>query len=389
MKHEGPSATVVQVSGVAPDGSPILAVLAKRTYRFTPKRTLAVAEEQLAIRVAPVFDTDGPDPTLMLADADTYPMKPLTDVVVRGHVYPERKTFSHATVRVGEVVKALVAHGDRRAYRTPGGQIAFSEPEPFEKIPLSYAHAYGGCDARAEAKNPWPLKGLAPHVDAKLLDVAAHSPYRYARNRHGRGFLFEASREALDALVLPNLEDPEAPLRGDRLVVPDIDAWHTMPLPAGTTWVPPSHFARGVFMGMFPNWKPLPAKLREIERGLLPAGVREIDVFAGHPLVMRLANGASLGLAVPHLAPGATIALTRLHPTEETVILTLPTMAPKIEVDGREGKLVTTKPVLHTVEIEPDLGRVSLVWRGAAPARRPYLHDELQKMPLLVEWRAS
>jgi hypothetical protein len=386
-KHEGSGETVVQVSGAAPDGSPILAVLAKRTYRFTPRRPLAVAEEQLAIRVAPVFDAVGADPTLMLADADTYPLKLLTDVVVRGHVYPERKTFSHAAVRVGDLVKAIVAQGDRRAYKTPGGRIAFSEAEPFEKIPLSYAHAYGGRDARAEAKNPWPLKGLAPHVDAKLLDVAAHSPYLYARNRHGRGYLFEATAEALDELVLPNLEDPDDMLTGERLVVPDVDAWHTMPLPAGTSWIPPSHFARGVFLGMFPNWKPLPLKLREIERGLLPPGVREIDVFAGHPLVLRLANGASLGLAVPHLAPGAAITLTRLHEAEETVTITLPEKAPNISVDGRGGKLLTTTPALHTVEIEPDLGRVSLVWRGAAPALRPYLHDELVKMPLLVEWR--
>ena len=186
-KHETSDACVVQVSGSAPDGSPILAVLAKRTYRFTPKRPLAIADAQLPLRIAPLFDTEGKDPTLMLADADTYPLKPLTDVVVRGHVYPEKKTVSHAAVRVGDVVKTIVAYGDRRAYRTPEGRIAFSAAEPFEKIPLSYAHAYGGRDARAEAKNPWPLKGLAPHVDPKQLDVGAHSPYLYARNRHGRG----------------------------------------------------------------------------------------------------------------------------------------------------------------------------------------------------------
>jgi hypothetical protein len=385
-KHDQPGPTVLQTSGVAADDSMILAVLAKRTYALAPARDLVVADEQLPLRLAPAFDTEGPDPTLLLTDADVYPYKLLTDVVVRGHVYPEKKTYSNAAVRVGDTVKSIFAHGDRRAYRSGDGRIVFTSPEPFDKIPLSYARAYGGRDARAEAKNPWPLKGLAPHVAPENVDVAAHSPYLYARNRHGRGYLFDASPEALETLELPNLEDPDDRLTADRLVVPDVHAWHTMPLPAGTTWIPPSHFARGVFLGMFPNWRMLPKGLREIERELLPPAVADINVFAGHPLVKRLANGASLGLAVPHLAPGATIALTRLHPKAPNVTFTLPLKVPKIAVDGRNGKLLVTKPVMHTVEIEPDAGRVSIVWRGAAPALRPYLAEELAKMPLCVEW---
>ena len=386
--HTAPGETVLQMSGVSADDAMILAVVAKRTYRLTPGRSaLAVADQQLPLRLTPVFDEKGPDPTLLVADADIYPLKLLTDVVVRGHVYPEKKTYGHAEVRVGDVVKSIVAYGDRRASRAHDGRIVFSAPEAFEKMPLTYDRAYGGRDARAEAKHPWPLKALAPHVEPRHLDVAAHSPYLYARNRHGRGYLFEASAEALDELLLPNLEDPDDLLTGERLVVPATSAWHTMPLPAGTTWVPPSHFARGVFLGMFPNWEPLPKKLREIERGLLPSRVSEISVFAGHPLVKRLANGASLGLAVPHVQPGATIALTRLHAKAATVAFAIPEKAPKISVDGRNGKLLATRPVIHTIEIEPDQGRVSIVWRGAAPALRPYLPDELAKMPLAVEWR--
>jgi hypothetical protein len=388
LKEKAPSETVLQTSGVSADDSLILAVLAKRTYRFTPGRAeLALADEQLPLRLAPSFDSDGPDPTLLLTDADIYPFKLLTDVVVRGHLYPEKKSYGHASVRVGDAVKSLVGYGDRKAYRAQDGHIVFTAPEAFDKIPLTYARAYGGRDARSEAKSPWPLKRAAPHVDPKEVDVAAHSPYLYARNRHGCGYLFEATPEALEELRLPNLEDPDDLLTGERLVVKDIHAWHTMPLPAGTTWVPPSHFARGVYMGLFPNWKPLPSPLREIERGLLPPSVSEINVFAGHPLVKRLANGASLGLAVPHLAPGAAIALTRLHPKATNVTITLPEKAPKIGVDGRNGKLAITKPVIHTVEIEPDLGRVSIVWRGAAPALRPYMPEELAQMPLVVEWR--
>ena len=387
-KHTAPGKTVLQTSGMAADDSLVLAVLAKRTYRFTPGRSeLSVADEQQPLRLVPVFDTDGPDPTLLVTDTDAYPFKLLTDIVVRGHVYPEKKTYGHAAVRVGDVVKSLVAYGDRKAYRAHDGRILFSAPEAFDKIPLSYARAYGGRDARSEEKNPWPLKRAIPHVDPQHVDIAAHSPYLYARNRNGCGYLFEATPASLEELRLPNLEDPDDLLTGDRLVVPHTDAWHTMPLPAGTTWVPPSHFSRGVFMGLFPNWKPLPSSLREIERGLLPPRVAEINVFAGHPLVKRLTNGASLGLAVPHLPPASVIALTRLHPKVANVSITLPETPPKIGVDGRNGKIAITRPVIHTVEIEPDLGRLSIVWRGAAPAIRPYVPEELAKMPLVVEWR--
>jgi hypothetical protein len=41
------------------------------------------------------------------------------------------------------------------------------------------------------------------------------------------------------------------------------------------------------------------------------------------------------------------------------------------------------------VEIEPDEGRMSIVWRGAAPALRQYMPDELAKMPFRVEWRVG
>jgi hypothetical protein len=42
--------------------------------------------------------------------------------------------------------------------------------------------------------------------------------------------------------------------------------------------------------------------------------------------------------------------------------------------------------VLHHVVIEPDVDRVSVVWRGSAPALRRYMLEELLAMPLLVTW---
>jgi hypothetical protein len=80
------------------------------------------------------------------------------------------------------------------------------------------------------------------------------------------------------------------------------------------------------------------------------------------------------------------IALTSMHPQREKYAIYLPSERPKISVDGRKGTLKETVPVVQTVVIEPDASRLSVVWRGAAPALCPYLPEELAKMPLRVEW---
>jgi len=50
----------------------------------------------------------------------------------------------------------------------------------------------------------------------------------------------------------------------------------------------------------------------------------------------------------------------------------------------RDGKLNATEAVVHSLIVEPDSERVSVVWRGAAPALRPYAPAELDTMPLRV-----
>jgi hypothetical protein len=78
--------------------------------------------------------------------------------------------------------------------------------------------------------------------------------------------------------------------------------------------------------------------------------------------------------------------LANMHPSRAAWSFRLPGGAPVIRTDGRKGKLDETTAVLHHVVIEPDLDRVTVVWRGAAAAMRRYVLAELMKMPLLVEW---
>ena len=99
-----------------------------------------------------------------------------------------------------------------------------------------------------------------------------------------------------------------------------------------------------------------------------------------------MSNGASPGLVVPYLKGGEEIWLGNMHPRLETLRIKLPLKAPRLFTDGRNGKMNPTEPVMHTVLIEPDEDSVSILWRGSAPALRPYLPDELTAMPLRAEW---
>jgi hypothetical protein len=54
--------------------------------------------------------------------------------------------------------------------------------------------------------------------------------------------------------------------------------------------------------------------------------------------------------------------------------------------DGRKGKLNPTEPVIHSVVLGPDDNTVTILWRGSAPALRPYFNQELDTMPFRARW---
>ena len=53
---------------------------------------------------------------------------------------------------------------------------------------------------------------------------------------------------------------------------------------------------------------------------------------------------------------------------------------------GRKGAMTPTEPAVHTLIVEPDADRVTVLWRGCAAALRRYAPQELATMPLRVEW---
>lgn len=381
-----PCPTALQVSALLPSDKPMLAVLAKRTYTVDGDGRLALAEEQAPLMGIPTPDPD--DAALLAVDTDLHPYKPRTDVVVLGRAYGSaRARRLDAVVTVAGREKRIAVLGERTCSMGPGGSIRISEPGPIDQVPLTYAYAYGGRDRGAEAKYGNPLK-TAPTLPQGLagVDLDAASPFLYPRNPAGRGYLVEPTPEAVAMLAMPQLEDPTDLLGPARLAAGWVDQWHRMPLPQATGWVDYGWYPRVAFFGVVPIVDCFDEPPLEVERGLAPAFLRDGTGETPPACRFELQCGASLGLQLPYVRPGDPIELRTMHRKRPRWGFAVPP-PPRIWIDGRDGKMTPTEPVLHTVLIEPDEDRVSVVWRGAAAALRAYAPQELETMPLRVEWR--
>jgi hypothetical protein len=370
-----------QISGYGAKGECILSVLVKRTYRLDRSGVRSLAPEQLPLLEDAVFDPDSPG--VLLDDLDLYPWKPLSDVVLKGHAYPERPSGQFMSIlAVGSTSKRLAVFGPRKCEPSSRG-IAFSAPEKVEKVPLSYTKAYGGRDALAEARHGTPLGELQAYLPD--IDLSAASPYLYPRNPVGVGYLVDADREAIEGLSLPWLEDPDDLLTPERLCSRTPERWAAMPLPWTTGWMHVNCFPRSAFFGGIPEIDPATLPLPEIRRGLSPKDlVRPGSIF--DQFNIRAANGGPLGLQLPYLQPEAEVLLLGFLPGAYELRFRLPKETPQIWIDGRNGKLVETRPVIHSIVIEPEEARLTVVWRGGEAALRPYAPEELAKMPFKVLW---
>lgn len=94
----------------------------------------------------------------------------------------------------------------------------------------------------------------------------------------------------------------------------------------------------------------------------------------------------SIPLTLAHAFGGKDCQLENIHPRHRVWSFRIPTDRPEIKVDGRNGTLKDTSPVIHTLEIDAEKAQVSVLWRGSAAALRPYGDEELKTMPLLVRW---
>jgi hypothetical protein len=243
-------------------------------------------------------------------------------VVLNGHACAPRAGTTEMSVglKVGPLRKEALVFGDRGWFKSLG-QVSASKPRPFEKIPLRWERAFGGWDRS--------------HAD----------PDRHAceaRNPVGRGM--RPSKNFEEGLRLPNLEDPQQPLRKFGEVSP----------PAGFGFVSPHWQPRAGLAGTYDE------RWQKERAPLLP---KDFD--------RRHLNAAAPGLVAPGYLRGDEAVVAAGVSAQGAWRFQLPAVPPPVvRLVLRDGTELDLETNLDTVIIESDERRVLLLWRGCLPLVR-------------------
>jgi hypothetical protein len=311
------------------EGRDYAAVIMKGKFTIVPGQPRLVFSDE----PAPIIHQDQhygePSQTSVRYESDAVPYKRGTDIIVIGHAYApnQRPAYSvDVSVQVGTRGKTCRVFGDRVWEKSPHAVLTLAPgaPQPFERVPLLYEHAYGGIDpTRPEDKSP---------------EFSPHNPV-------GKGYLGPRA-VVREGLPLPNIEDPRHL----------IQRWDDRPLPAGLGFLGRAWQPRVALAGTYDDaWK-------KQRLPLLP-----------HDFNDRYFNGAHPDLIVdPVLQGGEHVTLTHLS-ADGALAFDLPIWRDPITV-YLKGQKTIFPPVLDTVVIEPDSRHVLLTWRATIPCPRQFLY---------------
>ncbi|MEX8519913.1 MAG: DUF2169 domain-containing protein [Leptothrix sp. (in: b-proteobacteria)] len=308
------------------DGAEIWLVAVKATFDILPDgNTQVTKEQQPVLRLPEHFGELGK--SSIKYDADLVLTKKTTDVIVVGHAYaPPGMSVTHADVgfKVGPVQKILRVFGDRRWKGS-----SMTAPEPFLKMPIVYERSFGGVATASKT----------PETDWEWC------------NPVGTGFAVSSRNAA--GLALPNIENPKDL----------IGSWSNRPSPAGFGAIASHWQPRVSFAGTYDeHWM----KTRQ------PLLAEDLDD--------RYFQCAPLDQQAPQwLRGGEPVVLLKLTPGQD-LRFTLPKLYFGFETRFYDGSRETHQnKQLHTVILEPDFPRVSLVWHSALPC-----HFKVQKLERTV-----
>ncbi len=304
------------------DGAEIWLVALKCTFHVHPDGTTEIAAEQPPVLRLPEYYGE-PGASSIKHDADLVRTKVTTDVLVVGQAHaPKGKPTDamNVSLRVGPVAKSLRVIGDRT---WQSGSP--SAPRPFLTMPITYERAYGGTDRKSKT----------PETDWEW------------RNPVGTGFA--VAKANLDGVALPNVEDPKDPIR----------SWNDRPAVAG-------------FGAISSHWQPRIALAGTYD----DKWMKERQPLVPDDFQDRYFQCAPADQQTPEFLKGGEPVLLEGLTTGGKLAFILPRVLPRLETRFYTGERQAHElPKLHTVIIEPDVPRVSLVWHSALPC-----HFKVQKL---------
>lgn len=294
-----------------PEGREIWIVAVKATYDIDPRGRTRPADLQPPVAHGPVTDDNG----TLVTETDLGPAKLATDVILLGHAHaPAAKPVTTLDIgfRVGELIREARVFGNRRWVRSLAW-VKPSPPEPFERMPLTWSRAFGGFDPKTGEALP---------------------------NPDGCGVVSDGA-----ACALPNVEH-----HIQRLKLP----WDRPPA-VGFGPVPRHWPARMRYAGTYDEaW-------RRSRHPLLPADLDPRHWQTAPPEQQypgRLRGGEPVGLI--HLTPPG-------FGHEGLLQFPLPKLSLGFETWFYDGTRQRSRSTIHTVILEPDYPRVSIVHHMALP----------------------
>lgn len=337
------------VPGSAPDGSFLLSVLAKRTYRFSPgEMAIPNGLEQIPFLEKDLFlDPGDPVTCPELEETDLVAFKPNVDVVFHGSAWAprgKRGYFFDLSVAVGALTHTLRAFGNRQVRPKMFG-LDFTDPEPFESMPLHWGLAYGGTD----------------------FLTRPDMPLTYPRNPVGKGFAVAPPVERLHEIALPNLEDPEDLLNPSRLLIKHFENWPKAPVPAALGWTCRRAHPRLLMAGV--DARDLSSQQVSRQRSLQAkdeVGTPGADAPAEAPRLLnhQFHNGAPSFLQFPGLRGNEMVTMVHMDPDHPKFEFLLPDDPPIIFLDTGEGRR-ELPAVLQTVQLYKPANQLTMLWRGS------------------------
>lgn len=297
-------------------GAEVWLVAIKCTFDILPDGNTCVATEQPPVMRVPEYIGD-PGQSSLRYESDLILTKLTTDVLLNGHAYApgaRPATIVDVGFRVGPLIRVAKVFGDR-LWRVQGLCAAMSERQPFIKMPLVWERAFGGWDKTSP--NP-KQQGWEP------------------RNPVGTGFAVDESH--LDGMLAPNIEDPKSIIQG----------WNDHPVPLGFGPIGPHWTPRSSFAGTYDDeW----VKQRQ------PLSPKDFDdrFFQCAPPAQQT-EGFLLG--------GEPVALKNLTQSGQ-LFFNLPRLFFGFETRFYSGPPEMHRAKLHTVILEPDYPRVSLIFHTA------------------------
>lgn len=340
--------------GYGPDGSPLISVLAKRTYVFANEKGCEPdLKNQIPFHEKDEFLDDGDplkDPPKKEGEIIAY--KPLTDVILHACAHApkgNRANFLDVGIMIGNYRKIARVFGNRKV-AVSGTGLVFTEPEPFESMRLDYGKAYGGKDSKS-----------TPGVE-----------YSYPRNPIGKGFVIKSDPTVIQALALPNIEDPQKLLTPANIAMGKFENWKKWPEPAAFGYAPRNSYPRLNQAGLMkPDHVDAEADRQMKLEAQSEVGAGEAQPAPPMPLMNpEFFNGAPMGLKLPYLKGNEVVKLRYMDAVFPAFQFPLNLEKPKIFLDVGEGR-VQLPTVMQTLEIFKETNQLSVVWRGSAKYAGP------------------